>query len=147
MGSSLVKFLNQQQGGNGRGKLFWGRLDKDGLPFRGPFAPNLTEDEYEERVVRVADPHNGTFRTWIPEENNAYLEVIDKVLNGWAVTLYQDTWKQRIKIDGKLQRRPVHYLVWAEYYLEDGSRTTAHQPLELIHGQGNFSGSPFPHSP
>jgi hypothetical protein len=125
MSSSLIKFLNQQQqgGNNGRGKLFWGRIDQDGLPFRGPQPPNLTEEEYNDRVVRVADPHNGTFRTWVAEENQAYLEVLDQILNKWAVCLFQKSWKEKVKLDGKVQQRYVHYVVWAKYYLEDGQRT------------------------
>ena len=65
MPNSLVKFANRLDG-NGRGKLFWGRAAVDGLPFRGQSAPTFTEEEYDERVTRVADPDNGTFRTWIP---------------------------------------------------------------------------------
>lgn len=145
MANSLVKFLNRQ-GGNGRGKLYWGRSDVDGLPYRGFNAPNLTEEEYEDRVVRVADPHNGTFHTWIPEENAAFLEVMDKNLNGWAGVLFQDNWKEKVEIDGQVQLRHVHYVVWAEYYLEDGSRTTAHNPMEMSHGQGNSFNHPFPGS-
>lgn len=140
--SSVVKFLNRQSG-NGRGKLFWGRADQDGLPFRGAAPPNLTEEEYEQRVVRVADPNEGTFRTWIPEERKAYLDVVDKCLNGWAMCLTQDRWKQRVKLGGVTQLRVVHYLVWAEYYLEDG-RPAQLTPLEMAHGQANLPGNSFP---
>ena len=140
---SLVKFLNRQQS-NGRGKLWWSRAEKDGLPYRGFNAPMMTEEEFEDRTVRVADPHNGTFRTWIEEENKAYLDVVDKILNHWAACLYQDSWKQKIKIEGVTQVRHVHYLVWAEYYLEDGSRSQLGPlPMEMSHGQGHVPGNPF----
>lgn len=144
MGSSLVKFANHVDG-NGRGKLYWGRVEQDGLPFRGPGVPFFTEEEYEDRVVRVADPKNGRFRTWVAAENKAYLDVLDMVLNGWAVILYQDTWKVRVKVGGVFQQRHVHYVVWAEYFLEDGSRSPVGygQPVEF--GHGSTIGTSHPH--
>jgi hypothetical protein len=144
MPTSLVKFLSNTDG-NGRGKLFWGRADVDGAPYRGFNAPHYTDEEFEDKTVRVADPHNGIFHTWIPEENKAYLEVNDKILNGWAMRLYEDIWREKVKINGTIRQWPVHYIVWAEYYLEDGSKSPAHfNPLELQHGQASGFGGPFP---
>lgn len=138
MASSLVKFASRIDG-NGRGKLYWGRAGVDGLPFRGHTAPTFTEEEFDERVVRIADPHNGTFHTWVPEENQKYLDVMDKIMNDWARLVYQETWREKIKLNGRVQQGIVHYVVWAEFYLEDGGRAPAGygQPVEFSHGQAN----------
>lgn len=145
MGSSLVKFANRIDG-NGRGKLYWGRAEHDGLPFRGPMAPMFTEEEYEERVVRVADPRNGTFRTWDPVENQQYLDVMDKILNGWATCLFAERWRARVRRGKHTVERHVVYIEWAEYYLEDGSRSPVGygQPMEHAHGQANGGANPLP---
>src|SRR4029077_2242835 len=56
---SLAKFSNRHIH---RGKrLHWARAEEDGLPYRGAFAPMMTSDEFEERTVKVADPHAETF--------------------------------------------------------------------------------------
>jgi hypothetical protein len=145
MGSSLVKFANRLDG-RGRGKLYWGRVEVDGLPFRGPTAPTFTEEEFEDRVTRVSDPQNGTFRTWIPKENKKYLDVLDMIFNGWAVGIFQKRWLARVKIQGCVTQRMVVYIEWAEFFLEDGSRAPIGygQPLEHGHGQTN---GPFPPLP
>jgi hypothetical protein len=146
MASSLVKFAGRSNG-NGRGKLFWGRVEQDGLPFRGQAAPNYTEEEYEERVARVADPHNGTFRTWIQQENKAYLSVLDMVTNGWAVGIYQERWRASVRLRGRVTQRMVVYIEWIEYYLEDGSRTQINlgRPTEQNYGQTAGPFPPLPH--
>ena len=145
MGSSLVKFAGRSNG-NGRGKLYWGRVEQDGLPFRGRAAPNYTEEEYEERVARVADPRNGTFRTWIPRENKQYLDILDMIFNGWAVGVYQERWRTRVRLHGRVTQRMVTYIEWVEYYLEDGSRTqiSLGRPMEQSHGSTT---GPFPPIP
>jgi len=123
MANSLVKFAARTEG-NGRGKLYWGRADVDGLPFRGASPPFFTEAEFDSRVVRVADPQNGTFRTWIKEENKAYLDVLDKILNNWAQLLFVERWRS------KKRGQHVVYIEWAEYFLEDG------QPAQAAIGPG-----------
>lgn len=128
MSHSLVKFTTQTNG-NGRGKLYWGRADIDGLPFRGAGPPLLTQDEFDQRVVRVADPQNGTFRSWVEKENKAYLEVCDKILNGWARCVFVDRWRD------KQHDRHVIYIEWACYYLEDGNPAQIQSSImELNHG-------------
>jgi len=89
--SSLIKFTNRTDG-NGRGKVYWGRADRDGLPFRGAAAPTYTEDEFQDRVVRVADPKNGTFDTGDEEQNKQYLAVLDGIANGWFQLIHIDRW-------------------------------------------------------
>lgn len=121
MSNSLVKFTNRKDG-NGRGQLFWGRADVDGLPFRGQMAPSMRQEEFEERVVRVADPKNGTFYTGDENENAEYLKVMDGVANGWFHLVYIDRWRE----EG--DKKHHIYIEWVEYYLEDGKPTPFAQP-------------------
>jgi len=134
MPNSLVKFKNEKDG-NGRGKLYWGRADVDGLPFRGQSAPMLTQQEYEARVVRVADPHNGTFRTWVDEENKEYLRVLDKILNQWAQCIFT---RRRPDKEGNGE---IVYIEWAEYFLEDGAPAQLSNQ-EISYGQQPFGANP-----
>jgi hypothetical protein len=114
MTNSLVKFTNRKDG-NGRGELFWGRAGVDGLPFRGQAAPSYRDEEFEERVVRVADPKNGTFYTGDEEQNTAYLKTMDGIANGWFHMVFIDRWRD----EGDSEHRI--YIEWVEYFLEDGS--------------------------
>ena len=111
--NSLVKFVNNKDG-NGRGQLFWERADVDGLPFRGHQAPLYRNEEYEERVVRVADPKNGTFYTGDSTQNSSYLKVLDGISNSWYQLIHIDRWRN----EG--DNYHYVYIEWVEYYLEDG---------------------------
>jgi hypothetical protein len=122
MSNSLVKFTNRKDG-NGRGQLFWNRADLDGLPFRGEQAPLLRTEEYEERVVRVADPKNGTFYTGDPDQNAAYLKVLDGVSNSWYQLLFIERWRN----DGDKHHHV--YVEWLEYFLEDGKPASFAPPI------------------
>lgn len=116
MPNSLVKFTDRKEG-NGRGNLFWSRADVDGLPFRGKQAPVFRNEEFEERVVRVADPKNGTFYTGDSEQNAAYLKVLDGAANNWYQVVFIDRWRN----DGDNHHHV--YVEWLEYFLEDGNPT------------------------
>jgi hypothetical protein len=128
MANSLVKFTNRTVAEDGR-KIFWNRADVDGVPFRGTHAPIMPDEEFEARMVRVADPHNGFFDVTKPDENAKYLAVLDGVCNGWF---------KLITIERFLNCEPRHYVEWVEYFLEDGSRTpfaSTQGMMELAHGQ------------
>ena len=112
--ASLQKFFGRQES-NGQ-KLFWNRSGVDGAPFRGAQPPLLTEDEYEQRVVRVVDVHAEFFDVRVAAEKKAYLEVLEGSANGWFRVLYRKMF---------VGRKPVHYVEWAEFYLEDGSPARA----------------------
>jgi hypothetical protein len=114
MANSLVKFTNRKEG-NERGQLFWDRADVDGLPFRGHQAPLYKNEEYEDRLVRVADPKNATFYTGDNEQNLAYLKVMDGVANSWYQLVFIERWRE--------EKDKHHYIYaeWLEYFLEDGN--------------------------
>jgi len=127
MSSSLVKFMNRTVNGNGRGKVFWGRAEADGAPFRGPEAPMLTNQEYDDRLVRVHDPKNGIFDVTNEEENKKYLEIMDGLANGWYQLIYINR-----QFD---ETKSLVYVEWLESYMEDGS---PNRPLpEKNTGLGN----------
>lgn len=110
MGNSLVKFTSRTHS-NGK-RVFWDRAEVDGLPYRGTAAPYFREDEFEQRVVRVADSHNGFFDTTDPQQNQAFLDIIDGCMSGWYQCLFiQRFWNNTSQ----------HYIEWVEYFLEDGS--------------------------
>lgn len=121
MSNSLVKFTNRKEG-NGRGQLFWGRADVDGLPFRGTQAPNYRDEEFEERIVRVADPKNGTFYTGDPLQNAEYLKVMDGITNSWFRLNFIERWRKDEDIHHYV------YLEWVEFFLEDGKPTPFSTP-------------------
>lgn len=126
---SLAKFSNRHVH---RGKrLHWARAEEDGLPYRGAYAPMMTETEFEERVVKVADPHAETFDLSREEHKLAYLEVLDGVANGWFQCLYVERWHTEANVNGFVR------IEWVEYFLEDGTRTpyVTHSMMELAHGQ------------
>lgn len=135
MPSSLLKFSELVEH-SGR-RVFWDRVDVDGAPYRGPAPPIMPEEEYEARAVRVADPKNGFFDVSKPEDNKAYLAVLDACFNGWF---------QCIHIDRFWRGTTQHYVEWVEYFMEDGARTPylPHGIMELSHGQGNVSGNSSP---
>lgn len=114
MSSSLVKFARQNQAGNGQ-PLNWGRADVDGLPYRGVPTP-MRDEEFDDRVVRVADYKNDFFDVKIEEQNKRFLEVMDRCANGW----YELKFIERFHLGTN-----AHYLEWVEYYLEDGKPTPA----------------------
>ncbi len=112
--ASLQKFFGRRES-NGQ-QLYWNRAGLDGAPFRGAQPPLLTEDEYDQRVVRVVDVQAEFFDVRDAAQKKAYLEVLDGAANGWFRILYRKMF---------VKRQPVHYVEWAEFYLEDGSPARA----------------------
>lgn len=128
---SLARFMNRTTDGNGQ-PLHWSRAALDGAPFRGP-APMLMGEEFEEKIVKVADPHAEEFNTADPAEKKAYLQVLDGAANRWFQILY-------IRRPGEYDaNRPrVAYAEWLEYFMEDGTRTPFVTPgmMEVQGGTG-----------
>jgi len=134
---SLVKFSNRHVH---RGKrVHWGRAEQDGLPYRGAFAPMYTQEEFEERVVRVGDPHAETYDLSQPDQKVEYLGVMDGIVNGWFQCLFVERWHDAVNPFGWVR------IEWIEYFLEDGHPTPFLQPgmMELAHGH-QTNGFPVP---
>lgn len=131
MSQSLVRFMNRNKDESGA-QLHWHRATTDGAPFRGP-PPMLTGEEFDDRVVKVADPHNGIFDITKPDQNKKYLMVLDGAANGWFQILY-------IKRPGEYDPsdKTKAYVEWVEYYMEDGNRAPFMTPgmMEVQGGTG-----------
>lgn len=110
-GSSLIHYASRQKAHGQR--LHWGRVGQDGLPFLGNRFPMVPDEEYEERVVRVAKPQNGFFNARNAKQNKIFLDVLECIANGWYRLIYiKRFWRGTTK----------HYIEWCEYYMADGSR-------------------------
>ncbi len=138
MANSLVKFSHRTKSGDK--SLYWDRVrtGDDNLPFRGAYAPNYREEEFETKTARVADARNAFFDVSKPEENKNYLDVMECCFNGWFQMIYLE----RFWVDPEGHRTRLHYVEWVEYYIEDGSRAPfqSNGIMELSHGQQNLSG-------
>lgn len=138
MPSSIVKYAGRAKQGDQN--LFWTRVQagEDSAPFRGAFAPMFRDEEYEARAVRVVDARNAFFDMTKPEERQQYLDVVDCILNGWFRLVHME----RFWVDQTGHRTTLHYVEWAEFYMEDGTRTPFSNPLELGNGLPNVHGHP-----
>src|ERR1019366_5092936 len=125
--SGLVKFYNRK--GADAQKLYWNRAEVDGVPFRGPQPPFMTEAEYETRTVRVADARNAFFNVHDPEQNKQYLEVLECCYNQWF---------QMVHLERFWNNSTLHYVEWVEYYMEDGTRT----PFAMCYYSKNVPNAP-----
>ena len=121
--NSFVKYANGRKP-NADTKLYWSRAGEDGAPFRGAEPPTLTGPEYDNRVARVFDAKNRTFDTSNPADNKAYLDVIDKISNGWYQLIHRHHEPVVIKDekDGvtTVKLKVLVYIEWLETYMEDG---------------------------
>jgi hypothetical protein len=130
---SLVKFTNRKVH---RGKkLHWGRVQRDGLPYRGAFPPMYTEEEFEQAVVRVGDPQAETFKLDDRDQHQAFLQVLDGIVNGWFQCLFIERYRS--------PKKPTEWYAhveWVEYFLEDGHPTPylSNGTMELASGQQQF---------
>jgi hypothetical protein len=135
---SLVKFSNRHIH-NGK-RLHWARAEEDGLPFRGSFAPVYTQEEFENRVVKVGDPHAETFDLSNQEQKALYLSVLDGIVNGWFQLLHIDRWKTDTNVYGFV------WVEWVEFFLEDGHATPymSQNLMETTHGPASIGLPLFP---
>lgn len=135
-GSSLVRHFNETQRDGQR--LWWGRVEEDGIPYRGDAPPLMTEDEYEDRVVKVASFKNDYFDTADREQNALFRAVMECCVNGWFELVF---------IERFWQGTTKHYLEWTEFFKEDGSRApfASSKPLEVDPGgHANLFDNPPP---
>lgn len=112
---SIVKFANRCAASTGS-ELHWGRAAEDGAPFRGPIVM-YKNDEYDRKVVRVADAHVEVFDIGDPEQKLAYQTILDRAASGWYQILTRDCkW-----VDDERGTRMFVYVEWVENYYEDGA--------------------------
>jgi len=133
-----MKFATQT--GNSKEQLYWGRCDIDGAPYKGAPLPPMSEEELEERLVKVAEPHVRIFDLHNSEDVKEYTAVLDKIANGAASLLHREHLHTTIeKRDGDSVVTDVHmkvYIEWAEWCMIDGKPES---PAGDISGQGGSS--------
>lgn len=147
---SLLKFIATHREDSKGTPIGWGRAETDGAPFRGGPLVGITEEEYEARVKRVSDPHVQLFDLSNPTDQAAYIEVLDKVANGWGVWFPNPPQRivlktKRILADGtvELDVKVKVYAEWLLYYMQDGVQTN--RPANMVtseHGAMPYDGQP-----
>jgi hypothetical protein len=92
---SLFKYFGQQQDADGA-KLWWPG-GPDGYPFIGGQPPVTSQDEYEDLKLSGKMRAN-TFYLAKAEDLQTYVEVKDKIVNGWFIQLdRQPSWDEETK--------------------------------------------------
>jgi len=110
MAGSIDDFFNNRSRHGGK-KVFTNRIGDDGVPFRGFQPPNLREDEYDQRVVRVAEPRVEEFDMTQSKDKQRYLTVLKGAAEGYFRIIFLDRFHK-----GSTK----HYVEWIEFYNEDG---------------------------
>lgn len=86
---SALKYIRNQgnvqqsagSGAPGSWQTFWGRADEDGMPFRGPVAPLMKNEEYEQVSGVSSDFHSVVLNLLDPAQNKQFEGIIDKAVN------------------------------------------------------------------
>jgi len=108
---SLFKHFGEQDNTEHGGRLFWsGALG--GLPFRGPYAPTLNQDEVETQVSTSFDFKSDVFDLADEEQRKRYVWVMDRIVNRWFVLHHIE--RQLIAAE----KRAIVYLEWSQRYGE-----------------------------
>jgi hypothetical protein len=142
-----MAFVKQQhQVEDDRGKLFWNRSGDDGAPFRGPMAPLLKEEEFEQLAERVYDTKYGVFNTADPDQE-LMGRTLAAVLDGSMCGLYQILFRDHRWGESATGIPTMfQYIEWAEPYQELPSKyySGASNGATNGHSQGSSSSSAPP---
>lgn len=103
---SVVKFVGEQKADHG-GKLHW--PGAGGLPVRGP-GMTVNQDEYDSGFAEVRDFHRKTFNLAIPEQDEQYHQVMDRIVNGWYIKIFIERYRHTVTDEWMV------YLEWAQRY-------------------------------
>jgi len=106
---SLFKFFGEQGDLHG-GRLFWSKNLP--VPFRGAFAPTLTQNELESEVDVQYDYHSEFFDLLDPEQKVKFDWVMDRIVNG----LFTHHFVCR-NVDHEKGRVTV-YIEWSQKYAQ-----------------------------
>jgi hypothetical protein len=114
---SLLKHFGEQ-GDEHQGRLFWSDA-LGGLPFRGPFAPTLSQDEIETQVGVTFDFHAETFDLADEQQKQKYIWVMDRIVNRWFCLHHIE---RRLIAE---KNTTIVYLEWSQRYGELSPATRA----------------------
>ena len=106
----IHKFFGNRENADNQ-PLFWGRAAEDGMPFRGKQQLYASDDEYDDQVQTVSDFKFKLFDLKNPQEAAEYINVRDRITNGW----YSELFIERIITDTTQKI----FLEWVEYFKQD----------------------------
>ena len=118
---STSKFFGESGGEHGA-PLHWPGTAA-GFPVRGGQPTDLKQTEFE-NLDHTFDFKAQSFRLWLPDELQAYLEVMDRIANGWyAQRFCERHWSEE-------HAAPVIWLEWLQIYGEitNGRRPPVTEP-------------------
>ena len=108
---SLLKHFGEQGSDEHGGRLFWSQA-LDGLPFRGPFAPTLSQEEVETQVGVTFDFKSDVFDLSDEAQRKRYVGIMDRIVNRWYVLHHIE--RQLIPAE----KKAIVYLEWSQRYGE-----------------------------
>lgn len=108
---SLLKHFGEQNSEEHGGRLFWSQ-SLGGIPFRGPYAPTLSQDEVETQVEMAFDFKSDVFDLSDVEQKKRYIGVMDRIVNRWYVLHHIE--RQLIPAE----KKAIVYLEWSQRYGE-----------------------------
>jgi hypothetical protein len=108
---SLLKHFGEQSSDDHGGRLFWSQA-LGGLPFRGPFAPTLSQEEVETQVGVTFDFKSEVFDLSDETQRKRYVAVMDRIVNRWYVLHHIE--RQMIQAE----KKAIVYLEWSQRYGE-----------------------------
>lgn len=127
MSSSLFKYFGEQHAGQDGQKLFW----QGGLsaPFRGPYAPTLTQEELDTKVEVQMDFHQQFFNLAIEKDATEYAWIMDRIVNGLFKLHYIDRHVDHVAGKATVQ------LEWSQCYAQLSPRAkdarSTHAPISI----------------
>lgn len=108
---SLLKHFGEQGNNEHGGRLFWSQAF-NGLPFRGSYAPTLSQEEVETQVGTTFDFKSDVFDLTDKEQKQRYLWVMDRIVNQWFILHHIE---RRLIPD---EKRAIVFLEWSQRYGE-----------------------------
>jgi len=108
---SLLKHFGEQDPQDHGGRLFWSQA-LGGVPFRGPFAPTLSQEEVETQVGMTFDFKQEVFDLNDPDQKKRYAWVMDRIVNKWFVLHHIE----RALVPA--EKTAIVYLEWSQRYGE-----------------------------
>lgn len=88
--------------------IYWGLASKHGLPFRGKVIMVRNEEE-PHLLYSAQDFHHQLFDLSVPEDFEAYGQVMDRIANKWYTLVSRTP-----MVNGEYK----HYVEWIENFLE-----------------------------
>jgi hypothetical protein len=128
---SMLKFFKERGGPADEdhgGALHWPGT-ADGFPFRGPVAPDLKQNEFEDLPLAL-DFHSGMFMMWDADQKAGFDNVMDRISNGWYM--------QHKRID-RWSDEHCGLLVWLEWVQIYGETPAGKHPGGNGHAQPTTS--------